>query len=75
MSEITLDTMIACAAREWALRKNVYPKWIANGRMTQVKADDEIANMEAIIEALKDLRTYKDMTAKSLKEHMKGITL
>ena len=48
MTTPTLDQMIACLRREIALRKNVYPKWVANGRMTQVKADEEIAAMQAV---------------------------
>jgi hypothetical protein len=36
--------------REIAMRKNVYPKWVANGRLKPDKADREIALMEAIAE-------------------------
>ena len=40
---------LACAARELAMRRNVYPKWVASGRMKQEAADREIAVMEAIV--------------------------
>ena len=40
----------ACAAREAKMRRGVYPRWIADGRLSQKKADDEIAKMEAIAE-------------------------
>lgn len=40
---------LACAARELAMRRNVYPKWVANGRMKQETADREIAVMESIV--------------------------
>lgn len=30
------------------MRRSLYPKWVANGRMTQQEADDRIAVMEAI---------------------------
>ncbi len=36
------------ALREVKMRRRVYPRWVADGRMTQAKADEEIAIMEAI---------------------------
>ncbi len=36
------------AVREVKMRHRVYPRWVADGRMTQAKADEEIAIMEAI---------------------------
>lgn len=53
---ITLDQQIACVAREIALRRNVYPKWAASGRMKQETADKELAGMEAVIETLKQAK-------------------
>lgn len=38
----------AAAEREVKMRKRVYPRWVEQGRMTQAKADEEIALMEAI---------------------------
>jgi hypothetical protein len=46
---ISLDDKIRCIARELALRRNVYPKWIAAGRMKQEAADREIAVMAAVL--------------------------
>jgi hypothetical protein len=45
---ITFDDMIACVRRELALRKRVYPKWVAEERMSEAKAEHEIAVMQAI---------------------------
>ncbi|MBS8227138.1 hypothetical protein [Vannielia litorea] len=36
------------ARREAELRRRVYPRWVADGRMTQAEADRQIAVMEAI---------------------------
>lgn len=47
----TIDEQLACAKRELALRRNVYPKWVGK-RMTQDKATHEIECMEAIIATL-----------------------
>lgn len=51
-----LEAMRACAAREAALRKAVYPKWIEAGRTTPAKANEEIRLMEGIAELLATLR-------------------
>lgn len=40
----------ACAYRELKMRRRVYPRWVADGRMTQAEADREIALMQAIAE-------------------------
>ena len=37
------------------MRKRVYPRWVADRRMTQGFADREIARMEAIAEHFKAL--------------------
>lgn len=39
---------LACIRREIGMRKRVYPRWVAGGKMTQAKADAEISLMEAI---------------------------
>lgn len=38
------------------MRKHVYPRWIANGRMTQEEADRQIEAMEAAQATLEKLR-------------------
>ncbi len=53
---VSLDDQIACVARELALRRSAYPKWVANGRMKQSEAEREVARMTAVIETLKGLR-------------------
>ena len=46
-----------CVGRELGVRKNVYPKWINNGRMTKSKADEEINTMREIYEYFKELES------------------
>ena len=48
----TLADEIACVEREIALRRHVYPRWVAAKRMTREKADREIALMEAVARRL-----------------------
>jgi hypothetical protein len=49
---VSIDDMIGCAKRELLMRKRVYAKWVADGRMTEKKAEDEIAFMSAILDHL-----------------------
>lgn len=49
MATIPLDEQIACVKREIAMRERVYPKWVASKRMTQAKADSELAAMRAVL--------------------------
>lgn len=48
MSAPTAAEKAVCAEREAQMRRRVYPRWVADGRMTQAKANAEIATMEAI---------------------------
>lgn len=52
---IGLTEQVACAEREVAMRRRVYPRWVEAKKMTQQKADHEIAAMEKIAETLKTL--------------------
>lgn len=46
----TSDQLAACAHRELGWRRKVYANRVATHRMTQSKADAEIAMMQAIFE-------------------------
>jgi hypothetical protein len=46
---ITTADKLACAARELALRKNVYPRWVEQNRMGAARAALEISMMQAIV--------------------------
>jgi hypothetical protein len=56
---VPLADQIRCVGRELGLRRRVYPKWIASGRMKQDDADREIAAMEAVLATLKDLEVNR----------------
>lgn len=43
------DQKRACIERELKMRRRAYPRWVEAGRMSQAKADEEIAIMEAIL--------------------------
>ena len=51
-----LERQIKCVEREIGMRERVYPRWIAGKKMSQSKANDEIAMMRAVLETLKGLR-------------------
>ena len=45
---ITTAQKRTAAEREVKMRRRVYPRWVAQGRMTQAEADHQIRVMEAI---------------------------
>ena len=47
---VTRDEKIAELTREIAMREQVYPRRVAEKKMTQAKADRQIAVMRAILE-------------------------
>lgn len=53
---ITVDDEIQELEREVALRKRVYPRWVADNRLTKGKADRQIAVMQSALERLKGLK-------------------
>lgn len=50
---VPLDRQIKAVERELAMRRRVYPSWVAKGRMSQANADEEIAAMEAVLATLR----------------------
>lgn len=49
---MTIDDQIKCVRREIAMRRQMYPKWVASGRLKKGQADHEIAAMEAVLATL-----------------------
>lgn len=52
---ISLEEQAAACEREVRMRRRVYPRWVGDGRLTQAKADAEIAAMEAAAATLRGL--------------------
>jgi hypothetical protein len=50
----TAAELIACADREVRLRRRVYPRWVEENRLSEERAEDEIAKMQAILDLLRD---------------------
>lgn len=46
----TAEEMLVSAKRELTMRQRVYPRRVADGKMTQKAADHEIACMAAIVD-------------------------
>ena len=57
MKPISIDDQIRCVERELAMRRNVYPRQIANGRMKPDAAEYELAALEAVRRTLRTLAT------------------
>lgn len=56
---VDLSVQIAAANRELAMRRVVYPRRVAEKRMTELKAAAEIAAMEAIVRTLEGLQAVR----------------
>lgn len=50
---VPLKDQIACVEREIAMRKQMYPRWVANKSLTQARADEEQRRMRAVLLTLK----------------------
>lgn len=59
---ITTADKLACAKRELALRKNVYPRFVEQNKMSSGKAAHEIAAMEAIVADYEDALVEEAVT-------------
>ena len=62
---ISLDDQIKAVGRELGMRRNVYPKFIKSGRMTEEKAMQEIHAMEAVYETLKAVKAGNVYTSQA----------
>lgn len=51
-----IDDQIRCVEREIGMRERVYPRWVENKKMSQNKADNEIATMRAVLDTLRRLK-------------------
>lgn len=54
--EVTLADQVAAAERELKMRQGVYPRRIAEGKMSASFADHQLACMEAIVATLKQCK-------------------
>jgi hypothetical protein len=50
---IPIKEQIAEVARELAIRRATYPKWVASGKLKQAACDQQIARLAAALETLK----------------------
>ena len=53
---VSIDNMIASVQREIGFRRKVYPRWVQQKKMRPETAPMEIERMEAVLEALEELR-------------------
>lgn len=47
------EDLAACAEREVRMRERVYPRWVGAGKLTQARADQELAMMREIARVLR----------------------
>lgn len=58
---VSIERQIECVERELRMRRDVYARRVADGRMKQRKADDEIEAMEAVLVTLRDTKRNDDL--------------
>lgn len=58
----TTKELVSAVGRELGMRKRAYPKWVAEGRMTQIEADHQLACMDQLYAMLK-AREAKELDA------------
>lgn len=49
---VPLAAQIACVRREISMRERVYPRWVAERKLTLKTADNELAAMHAVLATL-----------------------
>lgn len=52
---VTIEDQVKCVEREISMRERVYPRWVADKKLTQATADRELAGMKAVLRTLKSL--------------------
>jgi hypothetical protein len=63
MTMVTIEQQLACVKREIALRERVYPRFVAEQRLTQEKADAELATMRAVLVTLGTVKDYPPLSS------------
>jgi hypothetical protein len=65
-ARVPIEVQIAEAERELKKREMVYPRWIANGKMTEHDAKHRLMCQRAIIETLRRFAHAEDSLGRSL---------
>lgn len=52
---VPLEEQVKCVEREISMRERVYGRWVSEKRMTERKAELELAAMRAVLRTLKGL--------------------
>jgi hypothetical protein len=55
----TLTEQMKCVKREIDKRKNFYPRWVSEGKMTQQEADYQIETMEYVYNTLQAVKDFQ----------------
>lgn len=58
-ADVSFEDALACVDRELKMRRQVYPRWVASGKLTQAAADAEVLKMRAVRVGLIKLEAYQ----------------
>lgn len=56
---VTITEQIKVVRREIDYRKRLYPRWVADGRMTQLEANYQIEAMEYVLNTLQAVLDFE----------------
>lgn len=71
LTKVSLAHQVAEVEREIGLRRNVYPGFVAKGKMRQGEADEHMRRMESVLATLKWLDDNRDAVM-AAREAVKG---
>ena len=57
---VDLEQQISEVKRELAMRRHVYPRFVANEQITEADANHRIAALEAVLETLTTVKAERD---------------
>ena len=46
--DVSFEDMLSCVDRELKMRAKVYPRWVADGKLSQKGADQEVLRLRAV---------------------------
>ena len=50
------EALLGCIDRELRMRERLYPKWVARGRMSQSKADEELRLLREVRDIVDEVK-------------------
>ena len=66
---VPIPDQIAEVRRELAVRRRVFPGWVASGKLPRAEADRRVERLEAVLASLYELRALRAPTLFDAPDH------